>query len=131
MLNLLPGYNLSKNKSLKELWLGYNDFTEDDATHLAFLLEENYFLQFIDLSNNNLKDDGVRKIVSALIQQSKHFDPPNFFENLIQEKSSEVNHVNGRSMLDSLLTESIENTSNCFGKFLFYLYSSCVPVTLL
>lgn len=115
---------MSKNKSLKELWLGYNDFTEDDATHLAFLLEENYFLQFIDLSNNNLKDEGVRKIVIALVQQSKQFDPPTiFFEDLIQEKNSEINHVNGgRSMLDSLLTESIENTSNCFGKYIWNVF---------
>lgn len=110
---------MSKNKSLKELWLGFNDFNEDDATHIAFLLEENYFLQFIDLSNNNLKDEGVRKIVFALNQQSKHFDhPPIFIDDLVPEKNnSEVNNVNGgRSMLDSLITDSIENTSNCFGE---------------
>ncbi|KAL5282117.1 PPP1R37 family protein [Megaselia abdita] len=107
-------YNLSKNKSLKELWLGYNDFTEEDATHLAFLLEENFYLQFIDLSNNNLKDEGVRKIITALIKQSRQLDPPNLYEDLIRDNISEENHVNGRSMLDSILTESIENTSNSF-----------------
>lgn len=49
------GSYVRKNGVLKELWLAHNDLTCDDAYHIANMLKSNFYLQFLDLSNNNLQ----------------------------------------------------------------------------
>lgn len=49
------GTYLRKNTVLKELWLAHNDLTADDAYIIGNVLKSNFFLQFLDLSNNNIQ----------------------------------------------------------------------------
>ncbi|XP_060666418.1 mucin-2 isoform X1 [Drosophila nasuta] len=63
-------YQLYHNKILKELWLGYNDLDCTDAEHIAGMLRFNYIIELIDISNNNIRDDGVKYLVQALIMQA-------------------------------------------------------------
>lgn len=46
---------LKKSTVLKELWLANNDLTSFDAYNIAILLKTNYFIQFLDISNNNIQ----------------------------------------------------------------------------
>lgn len=49
------GTYLRKNSVLKELWLAHNDLTSDDAYTLGIVLKANLYLQFLDISNNNIE----------------------------------------------------------------------------
>lgn len=49
------GTYLRKNTVLKELWLAYNDLTAEDAYNIGNVLKSNFYLQFLDLSNNNIQ----------------------------------------------------------------------------
>ncbi|XP_055323374.1 mucin-5AC [Sitodiplosis mosellana] len=64
---------LRKNTVLKELWLAHNDLTADDAYNIGNVLKSNFYLQFLDLSNNNIQDPGVLHIADALIEQANYF----------------------------------------------------------
>ncbi|XP_058467646.1 serine-rich adhesin for platelets [Malaya genurostris] len=64
---------LKRNTVLKELSLANNQLTWKDAKTIASLLESNYHIQLLDISNNNIGDGGVELIVNALIEQSNHF----------------------------------------------------------
>ncbi|KAH8263211.1 hypothetical protein KR044_005951 [Drosophila immigrans] len=68
------GYQLYHNKILKELWLGYNDLDCTDAEHIAGMLRFNYNIELIDISNNNIRDDGVKYLVQALIMQASDLE---------------------------------------------------------
>lgn len=46
---------LRKTNVLKELWLANNDLNSFDAYNIAGLLKANYFIQFLDISNNNIQ----------------------------------------------------------------------------
>lgn len=91
---MVLGLYLRKNTVLKELWLAYNDLTADDAYNIGNILKSNFYLQFLDLSNNNIQvrgidrrrrhfqlnsfriitqDTGVSNIVEALIDQANYF----------------------------------------------------------
>uniref|UniRef100_A0A1A9WM43 Uncharacterized protein n=1 Tax=Glossina brevipalpis TaxID=37001 RepID=A0A1A9WM43_9MUSC len=67
-------FKLRNNRTLRELWLGYNDLDCNDADAIAELLKVNHYLELIDVSNNNMKDEGLRHIVRALIMQSKELE---------------------------------------------------------
>ena len=67
-------FKLRQNRIMKELWLAYNDLDHHDADSLADLLKVNHYLEFVDISNNNIKDDGLRLIVQALIWQSRELE---------------------------------------------------------
>jgi len=67
---LYSGYQLYHNKILKELWLGYNDLDCTDAEHIGSMLRFNYSIELIDISNNNIRDEGVMYLVQALILQA-------------------------------------------------------------
>lgn len=64
---------LKKNMVLKELWLAHNDLNCYDAYTIGNLLKANYYLQFLDISNNYIEDNGVCHIAEALIKQSQFF----------------------------------------------------------
>ncbi|GAB0092526.1 hypothetical protein DMENIID0001_075260 [Sergentomyia squamirostris] len=64
---------LKKNMVLKELWLAHNDLNCYDAYTLGNLLKANFYLQYLDISNNYIEDNGVCHISEALIQQSHYF----------------------------------------------------------
>ncbi|XP_037828832.1 serine-rich adhesin for platelets isoform X2 [Lucilia sericata] len=63
-------YKLFHNKVLKELWLAHNDLDCHDADTIAGMLKCNHYIELIDISNNNIRDEGLRHIVKALIMQS-------------------------------------------------------------
>jgi Leucine Rich repeat len=44
----------------------------NDAFHIGSVLKNNYHLQLLDISNNNIQDDGFRHIAEALGYQSVH-----------------------------------------------------------
>lgn len=84
---------------LRELWLAHNDLTCDDAYNIGIVLKSNFFLQFLDMSNNNIQvrapfpdivshaignliffffhfgsqDRGVLHLSEALIEQANYF----------------------------------------------------------
>ncbi|XP_055677373.1 mucin-5AC [Lutzomyia longipalpis] len=64
---------LKKNMVLKELWLAHNDLNCYDAYTIGNLLKANFYLQFLDISNNSIEDNGVCHIAEALIKQSQFF----------------------------------------------------------
>ncbi|XP_030377351.1 mucin-5AC [Scaptodrosophila lebanonensis] len=65
---------LYHNKVLKELWLGYNDLDCTDAQHIADMLRFNHSIELIDISNNNIRDEGTMYLVQALILQSTELE---------------------------------------------------------
>ncbi|EDV98915.1 GH13582 [Drosophila grimshawi] len=65
---------LYHNKILKELWLGYNDLDCTDAQHIADMLRFNHTIELIDISNNNIRDEGVMYLVQALIMQATELE---------------------------------------------------------
>lgn len=68
------GRGLYQNKRLKELWVGYNDLDCVDAQHIADMLRYNHSLELIDISNNNIRNEGVMYLVQALILQSTELE---------------------------------------------------------
>ncbi|XP_030556581.1 mucin-5AC isoform X1 [Drosophila novamexicana] len=65
---------LYHNKILKELWLGYNDLDCTDAQHIADMLRFNHSIELIDISNNNIRDEGAMYLVQALILQATELE---------------------------------------------------------
>ncbi|XP_023032542.1 serine-rich adhesin for platelets isoform X2 [Drosophila willistoni] len=65
---------LYHNKMLKELWMGYNDLDCVDAQHIADTLRFNHSIELIDISNNNIRDEGAQYLVQALILQSAELE---------------------------------------------------------
>lgn len=63
---------MQKNKILKELCLANNELSHNDAFHIGNLLKNNYHLQLLDISNNDIQDEGFRLIADALGYQSVH-----------------------------------------------------------
>ena len=72
LYSLNPGGALQKNKILKELCLANNELTHNDAFQLGSVLKNNYHLQLLDISNNDIQDEGFRHIAEALGYQSVH-----------------------------------------------------------
>lgn len=63
---------MQKNKILKELCLANNELNHNDAFHIGNVLKNNYHLQLLDISNNDVQDEGFRHIAEALGYQSVH-----------------------------------------------------------
>lgn len=59
---------------LKELCLANNELNHNDAFHIGSVLKNNYHLQLLDISNNDIEDEGFRHIAEALGYQSVHVD---------------------------------------------------------
>ena len=66
----LLGRALEKNKILKELCLASNELNHNDAFYIGSVLKCNYHLQLLDISNNDIQDEGFRHIAEALGYQS-------------------------------------------------------------
>lgn len=62
---IYPGTYLRKNTVLRELWLAHNDLTAEDAYSIGNVLRSNFFLQFLDLSNNNIQVKVTRSVRAA------------------------------------------------------------------
>uniref|UniRef100_A0A1I8PU86 Uncharacterized protein n=1 Tax=Stomoxys calcitrans TaxID=35570 RepID=A0A1I8PU86_STOCA len=73
-------FKLWHNKTLKELWIAYNDLDSSDADTIAEMLKVNHYLELIDISNNNIGDEGLRHIVMSLIMQSKELERRTTFQ---------------------------------------------------
>ncbi|XP_033236699.1 serine-rich adhesin for platelets isoform X2 [Drosophila pseudoobscura] len=71
---IFTGHGLHKNKMLKELWMGYNDLECTDAKHIADMLRYNHSLELIDISNNNIRDEGCMYLLQDLILQSTELE---------------------------------------------------------
>lgn len=69
---IILGGALQKNKILKELCLANNELNHNDAFHIGNVLKNNYHLQLLDISNNDIQDEGFRHIAEALGYQSVH-----------------------------------------------------------
>lgn len=52
----------------------------NDADTIAEMLKSNHYLELIDISNNNIRDEGLRHIVKALIMQSKELERRTTFQ---------------------------------------------------
>lgn len=63
---------MQKNRILKELCLANNELNHNDAFHIGSVLKNNYHLQLLDISNNDVQDEGFRHIAEALGYQSVH-----------------------------------------------------------
>ena len=58
------GTYLRRNTVLKELWLAHNDLTSEDAYTIGIVLKANLFLQFLDISNNNIEVSKLQSVKS-------------------------------------------------------------------
>ncbi|XP_055526177.1 mucin-5AC isoform X2 [Wyeomyia smithii] len=89
---------LKRNTVLRELSLAYNQLTWEDAKTIATLLQTNYHLQLLDISNNNIGDNGVELIVNALIEQSIYLrtmhETKRKTDFSIADLSSSLNNIN-------------------------------------
>lgn len=66
----IAGGALQKNKTLKELCLAGNELNHNDAFHIGSVLKNNFHLQLLDISNNDIQDEGFRSIADAISYQS-------------------------------------------------------------
>ncbi|XP_065358025.1 serine-rich adhesin for platelets [Calliphora vicina] len=73
-------FKLFHNKVLKELWLAHNDLDCNDADTIAEMLKCNHYIELIDISNNNIRDEGLRYLVKALIMQAKQLERQTTFQ---------------------------------------------------
>jgi Leucine-rich repeat (LRR) protein len=53
--NFISGGALQKNRALKELCLANNELNSIDAFNIGNILKNNYHLQLLDISNNNIE----------------------------------------------------------------------------
>ncbi|XP_015428691.1 PREDICTED: uncharacterized protein LOC107185512 [Dufourea novaeangliae] len=60
---------LKMNTGIRELYLADNGLNLYDAIQLGSLLRFNNHIQLLDISNNNIQDNGVRDILEGLINQ--------------------------------------------------------------
>ncbi|XP_076652781.1 uncharacterized protein LOC143359034 isoform X2 [Halictus rubicundus] len=60
---------LKMNTGIRELYLADNGLNLYDAIQLGSLLRINNHIQLLDISNNNIQDEGVRDILEGLINQ--------------------------------------------------------------
>lgn len=88
---------------MKELCLANNELTHNDAFHIANVLKNNYHLQLLDISNNNVQDEGFRHIAEALGYQSVH----------VNKTSSSGDSLSSANKFDfSDLTANLNNINN-------------------
>ncbi|CRK96223.1 CLUMA_CG009650, isoform A [Clunio marinus] len=93
---------LQKNKILKELCLANNELNHNDAFHIGNVLKSNHHLQLLDISNNDIQDEGFRHIAEALSYQSVH----------INQSSSSVDSLLSNKFDFSDLTANLNNINN-------------------
>lgn len=65
-LIFILGLYLRRNTVLKELWLAHNDLSSCDASNISTVLKSNFYLQFLDISNNNI-EVSIRLFVHSLV----------------------------------------------------------------
>lgn len=67
---------LKVNTGVKELHMADNNFDIQDAIQLGSLFRVNNNLQLLDISNNKVKDEGVKHILEGVVTQSENDGPP-------------------------------------------------------
>lgn len=95
---------MQKNRTLKELCLANNQLSVNDAKSLANVLKNNFHLQLLDISNNDIQNEGFLHLASALCYQSVH----------VNQTSSACNSVTSASAKFDFsdLTASLNNINN-------------------
>lgn len=94
---------MQKNKILKELCLANNELNHNDAFHIGNVLKNNFHLQLLDISNNDIQDEGFRHIAEALGYQSVH----------VNRASSSGDSLSSANKFDfSDLTANLNNINN-------------------
>lgn len=94
---------MQKNRILKELCLANNELNHNDAFHIGSVLKNNYHLQLLDISNNDIQDEGFRHIAEALGYQSVH----------VIRKASSGDSVSSANKFDfGDLTANLNNINN-------------------
>jgi Ran GTPase-activating protein (RanGAP) involved in mRNA processing and transport len=80
---------LSFNRNnLKKIDLSDNDITDDGAKYLAQMLKTNTILTHLTLSRNNISDKGVQQIANALQNRNRTLQKLSFTENKFLTDSS-------------------------------------------
>lgn len=104
MLIILSGGALHKNRTLKELCLANNQLNGNDAKSIASVLKNNFHLQLLDISNNDIQDQGFLHLADALSYQSVH----------VNQTSSSSNSVTSATVKFDFtdLTASLNNINN-------------------
>lgn len=74
---------MQNNKILKELCLASNELNHHDAFHIGSVLKNNYHLQLLDISNNDIQDEGFRHIAEAIGYQSVHVNKTSSGDSLL------------------------------------------------
>lgn len=98
---------MQKNKILKELCLANNELNHNDAFHIGNLLKNNYHLQLLDISNNDISDEGFRHIAEALGYQSVHVNKTTSGDSLLSVSKFDF----------SDLTANLNNINNNRNRF--------------
>jgi Leucine-rich repeat (LRR) protein len=62
---------LEKNTSLNELYLDYNQITDDGLKHLAIPLEKNTSLKYLYLSSNKITDRNLKRKLKDIWNKTK------------------------------------------------------------
>lgn len=100
---------LKKSTVLKELWLADNDLNSFDAYNIAMLLKANLHIQFLHVSNNNIKDEGISYLSDAIIEQTRLIKEP-FAERSARmdysELSASLNYLNNNKCLSPSFKKS-------------------------
>ncbi|KAL7047878.1 hypothetical protein ACKWTF_003134 [Chironomus riparius] len=100
---------LQKNRVLKELCLANNELTPNDAFHIGNILKNNYHLQLLDISNNDIQNEGFRHLAEALSYQSVHVSKTSSADSL---SSSSINKFDFNDFTANL--NNINNNRNRF-----------------
>ncbi|XP_070490104.1 protein phosphatase 1 regulatory subunit 37 [Chironomus tepperi] len=100
---------LQKNRVLKELCLANNELTPNDAFHIGNILKNNYHLQLLDISNNDIQNEGFRHLAEALSYQSVHVSKTSSADSL---SSSSMNKFDFNDFTANL--NNINNNRNRF-----------------
>lgn len=98
---------MQKNKILKELCLANNELNHNDAFHIGNVLKNNYHLQLLDISNNDIQDEGFRHIAEALGYQSVHVNKTTSGDSLLSASKFDF----------SDLTANLNNINNNRNRF--------------
>lgn len=95
---------MQKNRTLKELCLANNQLNVNDAKSLANVLKNNFHLQLLDISNNDIQNEGFLALANALTYQTVY----------VNQTSSSSNSVTSASVKFDFsdLTASLNNINN-------------------
>ncbi len=93
------------NTNLKVLYLGSNGITQEGAYHLAEMLKTNQTLRRLNLSENNIGDQGVQLLANALNRHNRTLIHLDLNSNKLESDStvdSLINMLNYNRSLEQL-----------------------------